>query len=287
MEPLQYTYVIVLLLLAAATPVVPDMVRLRPGTYLAGSPPEEARAAGHPPELAAHEQPVRRVRIRRAFAIMRTEVTRDAFSLFVEASGWRPDGACSHLVDGSANRWSTDPQRSWRNPGFEQSGRHPVVCVNLADARAYARWLSAQTGRRFRLPTGDEWEHAARAGTAGPRWWRPDSVACRFANLSDQRRADAHNGGVSDPAKFFACDDGHLFTAPVASYRPNGWGLFDMLGNVWEWTTDCVVAGCQSVFDRGGSWTNSPRYVRSASKHPEKAEARTTVLGFRLVEDLR
>jgi formylglycine-generating enzyme len=271
------------LLLAAE---VPSMIRIAPGAFMAGSAAQETQAAGHPPELAAYEQPVRLVRMTRAFAMMRTEVTREAFGRFVAATGWRPDGPCSHLVDGPANRWRADLSRNWSRPGFEQDARHPVVCVNLADAQAYARWLSAQTGRRFRLPSGDEWEYAARAGTVSARWWRDEARSCAAANLSDRRRARAHNGGEVDPAKFFACDDGYVFTAPVGSFRANPWGLRDMLGNVWEWTTDCVDAACRSVFDRGASWTNSPRYVRAAAKHPELRDARTTVLGFRLVEDL-
>ena len=271
--------------LLAVSPL-PEMVRIRPGVFSAGSTPHETRTAGYPDELARHEQPLRRVRIRAGFAIMRTEVTRGAFARFAAATGWKPDGPCSHLVDGPGNRWSAEWSTNWRNPGFVQDDRHPVVCVSLADAKAYAKWLSTETGRRFRLPTCDEWEYAARAGARGPRWWS-GGAECGHANLSDRRRAQAHNGGSIDAARFFACDDGHVFTAPVGSYRPNRWGLHDMLGNVWEWTTDCVDSACVSAFDRGASWTNSPRYVRAATKHPERADARTTVLGFRLVEDLR
>jgi formylglycine-generating enzyme required for sulfatase activity len=124
---------------------------------------------------------------------------------------------------------------------------------------------------------------------------------CEHANLSDISRAKAHNGGIADPATYFACDDGHVFTAPVGSFRVNPWGLHDMLGNVWEWTLDCLAqtqvgapsdtsprtdGDCASRINRGGSWTNSPKYVRAAAQHPDLADARTTVLGFRLVEDL-
>jgi formylglycine-generating enzyme len=269
-------------LLAAAAPA---MVRIEPGRFVYGSHAAETKAAGYPDTLAAREQPARVVTIVKAFAIGRTEVTRGDFARFVRATGWKPDGPCSTLVDGPANRWVADPAYDWRNPGFTQTDRHPVVCVTIADANAYARWLSGDTGRSFRLPSGPEWEYAARAGTATPRWWI-DGNDCAYANLSDRRRAQAHNQGNLDPAKFFACDDGHIFTAPVASYRPNAWGLYDMLGNVWEWTSDCLTPDCASYMDRGASWTNSPRYVRAAARHPDLTGARTTVLGFRLVEDL-
>jgi formylglycine-generating enzyme required for sulfatase activity len=159
-----------------------------------------------------------------------------------------------------------------------------VVCVNLADATAYAAWLSRKTGRHFRLPTGDEWEYAARAGTVGRLPWQGD--ICHYANVGDVSRARAHNRGVVDPATFMRCDDGHVTTAPVASYRPNAWGLYDMIGNVWEWTTDCDGDNCASHLDRGASWGNSPKYVRVAAKHPDLVGARTSVLGIRIVEEL-
>ena len=226
------------------------------------------------------------VRIGPDLAIQRTEVTRDDFARFVAATGWKPDGPCSYLADGPSNRWDADMGHDWRNPGFAQTGRHPVVCVSHLDAERYARWLNEQTGSHYRLPTGDEWEYAARAGTAGMRWWG-DAEPCHYANVSDRIRARVHNRGTTDPAKFFACDDGYVQTAPVRSFKPNAWGLYDMLGNVWEWTSDCAPEGCVSHINRGGSWTNSPRYLRAAARHPDKTGARTTVLGFRLVEDLR
>lgn len=279
-----------LIVLSAATERAPDMVRIAPGSFVAGSSSSETDAVHYPPDFAAREQPARTVTVMRPFAIGRTEVTRGQFARFVAATGWKPDGPCSYLADGPSNRWVADMAHDWRHPGFDQTDRHPVVCVNLADAQTYAHWLSRETGRRFRLPSNIEWEYAARAGTTAQRWWeaRPDLNPCAQANLSDHRRAVAHNNAELDPERFFACDDGHVFTAPVASYRPNPWGLYDMLGNVWEWTTDCLStdSDCRSHIDRGASWTNSPKYVRAAAQHPDLVEARTTVLGFRLVEDL-
>lgn len=284
----------------AARPIMPEMVRVPAGHFVAGSTPAETDAAHYPPANAAREQPQRVVIMPRPFAIARTEVTRDAFARFVADTGWRADGACSFLADGPTNRWESDAAHDWRNPGFAQDGRHPVVCVNLADARAYAAWLSRKTGRAFRLPSANEWEYAARAGTTGALPWR--GKICRYANIADASRARAHNRGVIDPATFAACDDRHVQTAPVGSFRPNPWGLYDMIGNVWEWTLDCddpsergpapdarprTSGACTSRVDRGASWTNSPKYVRVAARHPDLVVARTTVLGIRLIEDLR
>ncbi len=279
------------------------MVRIVPGRFVAGSSKAETDAAHYPDVNAAREQPAREVLVARPYAIARTEVTRREFARFVTATGWRPDGPCAFLADGPSNMWKADDTHDWRNPGFAQTDDHPVVCVNLADARTYATWLSAQTGRHFRLPSNTEWEYAARAGTTSALPWQQDraDAMCRHANIADARRAKVHNDGVVDPAKFEPCDDGYVETAPVASFLPNQWGLYDMIGNVWEWTEDCLNANqvgapvdtsprrtgdCASHIDRGASWTNSPKYIRTAAQHPDLVDARNTVLGFRLVEDL-
>lgn len=285
-------------------PIVPDMVRLPAGQFTMGSDPAETDAVHYPAEYAAREQPARVVTIVRPFAIARTEVTRAAFARFVTATGWKPDGPCSWLADAQKKTWVPDAAHHWLNPGFAQTGRHPVVCVNLADAEAYARWLSARTGRAFRLPSSAEWEYAARAGTRTTFWWGDTAGAalCRNANIAGQERARADGRDGSDRASYATCNDGHAFTATVGSYRPNPWGLYDMLGNVWEWTRDCLnpdqrgapgdanprkTGDCASHIDRGASWTNSPKYVRLAAQHPDLIGARTVVLGFRLVEDLQ
>jgi len=281
---------------------VPAMVRLAPGSFVAGSSSAETDAIHYPALNAGREQPQRVVTVGRGFAIGRTEVTRGQFAQFVAATGWKPDGPCSFLTEGPDRKWVADVAHDWQHPGYVQTDAHPVVCVDLADATAYAAWLSARTGRHFRLPSNTEWEYAARAGTTTPRFWdaRPGANPCAFANLSDRRRAVAHNGGKLDPLAYFECDDGYVATAPVGLFKPNPWGLHDMLGNVWEWTRDClndsqlgapddtsprVTGDCASHMDRGASWGNSPKYVRAAAQHPDLIGARTSVLGFRLVED--
>ena len=289
--------------LAMPAPDMPTMVHIAPGRFVAGSSPAETDAVHYPALNAAREQPEREVTITRAYAIGRTEVTRGEFARFVHATHWRPDGPCSFLPATLGVKWTADRKHDWRHPGYVQNDRHPVVCVDLADAESYAAWLSGITGHHFRLPSNVEWEYAARAGTTTPHWWdnRADAAnPCAFANLSDLSRARADSHGGAHPAPNFACDDGFAATAPVASFLPNPWGLYDMLGNVWEWTADCLNADqrdaptdararggdCASHIDRGSSWGNSPKYVRAAAQHPDLVGARTVVLGFRLVEDL-
>jgi formylglycine-generating enzyme required for sulfatase activity len=186
---------------------------------------------------------------------------------------------------------------SWRSPGLVQTDSHPVLCVSWNDARAYAQWLSKKTGKRYRLPTEAEWEFAARAGSPAARYWGDDPVqACRFANVADQSRQQTWGFGQKHE-----CTDGHYFTAPAGGYVPNRFGLYDMLGNVWEWTEDCANASyagapsdgsawlagdCAQRMLRGGSWSTVPRFARSATRHKNTADHRDNLTGFRLARSL-
>ncbi len=172
----------------------------------------------------------------------------------------------------------------------------PVVEVSWFDATAYARWLSEQTGRRYRLPTEAEWEYAARGQAGTARFWGDDSSgACRYASVADLT-AQRVWGAVD----IHGCEDGQPVAAPVASFLPNAFQLHDMLGNASEWTcsefvsdygghelrcaTDDINRNPQRVV-RGGSWDDAPRYVRSADRNGRNATTRSNDLGFRLVRE--
>ncbi len=130
---------------------------------------------------------------------------------------------------------------SWRAPGFEQADRHPAVCVSWRDAQAYVAWLSAETGERYRLPSEAEWERAARAGTETQRYWGDgEADQCAY-----------ENGRTGGPGG--RCEDGMTYTAPVGSYAANGFGLFDLLGNVREWVEDCWHDDYAGAPDDGGA----------------------------------
>jgi formylglycine-generating enzyme required for sulfatase activity len=145
-------------------------------------------------------------------------------------------------------------------PGDEGWGRgnQPVITVSWNDAQAYVQWLSQRTGQRYRLLTSEEWEIAARAGTTTNFSWGDQDPVC------DQ---SARNG-----ANFSACTDDR--TRPVGSFQPNGFGLYDVHGNVWEWVED--AEGSSRVL-RGGSWDDGPQYLRWA--YPE---SRYGIIGFRV-----
>lgn len=279
-------------------PDCPRMVVIPAGEFTMGSPALEAGRG-------LDEGPQRQVQIAQAFALGRSEVTVAEFRRFAEESGYRTEAerdaraqGCSGFIYADPAARSTDPQTiNWRSPGVAQADSHPVLCVSWNDARAYAQWLSKKTGRRYRLPTEAEWEYAARAGSAGSRYWGDDpGQACRFANVADQSRFQTWGFGQKHE-----CTDGHYFTAPAGGFSPNRFGLYDMLGNVWEWTEDCwsasyagapadgaawLAGDCAQRVSRGGSWSTVPRFARSAARHKNAADHRDNLTGFRLARTL-
>jgi hypothetical protein len=145
-------------------------------------------------------------------------------------------------------------------------GNRPVTNVSWNDAQAYVQWLSSQTGERYRLLTEAEWEYAARAGTTTNFSWGDQDPVC------DQ---SAGNG-----ANFGGCTDDR--TRPVGSFQPNGFGLYDVHGNVWEWVEDCYDGSCSSRVIRGGSWANGPGWLRSPFRLWSYPGENDNVVGFRV-----
>ena len=293
-------------------------VRVPAGEFMMGSDESPQALARAFPQadakrlaLLADEAPVHRVRITHAFWLGQTQVTVGQFRHFVEASGYVPesirDGTGGYgynptydparTVRGDAFE-GRDPRYSWQNPGFAQTGEHPVVNVTWNDAQAMARWLGAQAGRRCRLPTEAEWEYAARAGTR-TRYPAGDdpAVLLASANTFDQSSA-AH--WPRWRAQAGAGSDGYAFTAPVGRFAPNAFGLRDMIGNVWEWVGDWYGEDyyARSPVDdppgpaegtvrvrRGGSWHTWPLYARCAYRNWNSPGTRYTLVGIRLVMD--
>ena len=242
-------------------PELPEMMIIPAGSFLMGSPPGERGRK-------ANEGPEHRVDFRRAFAMSRDLVT------FNEWDACVAEGGC---------RQYTPSDVHWGR------GEHPVVNVNSSDAQNYAAWLSAKTGKTYRLPTESEWEYAARAGTATP-YFQGYSLTTDEANYN----------GVDYPA------DGspgiyRQTTTPVGIFAANGFGLTDMEGNVWEWTEDCwnpdyrgatsdgsarTTGDCNRRVVRAGAFNNTPANARSAFRFWEVGQLRSALIGFRLVREL-
>ena len=209
----------------------------------------------------ATEQPLRDVNIKK-FAMGQSEVTFEEYDRFAISTG--------RLLP--------------RDEGWGR-GNRPVINVSWEDAVNYAKWLSQETGSRYRLPTESEWEYAARSRGKDEIW----------AGTSDQEQ-------LGNYAWFNSNSAGR--TQPVGTKTPNGLGLKDMSGNVWEWVEDCWHddynnaptngsawlkgngGNCGVRLRRGGGWTDSPISLRSSARNWYSADTRSTLIGFRLAQDI-
>jgi len=229
------------------------------------------------------------------FYMGKYEVTVGQWRAFVEATGYKSEAEKEGWAYGwdKEKGWVKKEGIYWDRPGFAQADDSPVTCISWNDAVAFAAWLSKKAGKAFRLPTEAQWEYACRGGTATARYWgdSPDD-ACGYANVADQSAKRVFSDWT-----IHECDDGYVYTSPVGHYKPNGYGLYDMLGNVWEWCADWygkdyygnsprrnpmgpATGKCRVV--RGGSWGVMPRSVRSAVRDWYRPGKRNVNLGFRL-----
>ena len=264
-------------------PTCPELVVVPAGTFLMGSPSYE-------PGRDEDEGPVHQVTIGQAFAVGKYEVTVGEYGSFVETTGYEGESEC-YVRTGE--QWKEEKGRSWQNPGYRQTERDPVVCVSWQDARAYAEWLSRQTDKTYRLLSEAEWEYVARAGTTTARYWgEREGEQCRYANGADSRTN--FKWGLS-------CDDGYARTALVGRYQANEFGLYDLLGNAWEWVQDCwneryvgapsdgrawESGDCSHKILRGGSWYNNPMILRSANRYRYTLNFRNYSSGFRIARSV-
>ncbi|TDP32741.1 formylglycine-generating enzyme required for sulfatase activity [Idiomarina aquatica] len=209
----------------------------------------------------ANERPATTESIARPFGITDTEITVTDFRKFVNDTAYvteaEKNGSCAVLQNGMPK---FNDSLNWRNPGFSQSETSPVVCVSLNDAQAYTQWLTQKSGFDYNLPTEAQWEYAARAGTETDFWWGND---VGFG------KANCRNCGS---------DWSNQRTAPVGSFQRNPWGLFDTVGNVWEWTTSE-----QSSVVRGGAWNFAPSLARVSTRMELPADFSSNYIGFRVV----
>ncbi len=269
-----------MILLAALAVLVPDMVELPAGEYMAGAQEYEWEAWGQDNRFRRYydsQVPRHRVIVQR-FAMGRYEVTVGQYRQFAKDTGRRHDDGCELFKN---NTVIMDYTRSWGDPGYWYSDDYPVTCVNWSDADAYARWLSKKTSRKFRLPSEAEWEYAARAGSDTMHTWGngfDGTSACLFANVS--RRT-------------FGCEDGYPEAAPVGSFPPNKWGLHDMEGNAGEWTGTCwhrytepIPTTCSGYVHRMMFWGTSWWDSRLANRSGSHQGTRYNFRGFRVAEDL-
>jgi formylglycine-generating enzyme required for sulfatase activity len=239
----------------------PQMVAIPAGTFRMGSPAaEQGRFDSEGPQHLVSL---------RAFALGKYDVTTGQFLIFLRDTRYQP-APCDPIL---GLGWKTTIQGLAYPPGETDPPLEPASCLNWNDAQAYITWLNGkvrdlpsaakQHGGPYRLPSEAEWEYAARAGTTTSRWWG-DAIGTDKANC---------NGCGSQW-------DNRLI-APVGSFGPNPFGLDDMLGNIWQWVEDCwnenyvgaptngsawLAGDCKKRVMRGGSWSNMPVFIRSATR---------------------
>jgi len=268
----------------------PTMVVVPAGSFLIGADDTE-------PDVQIYDHPTRAVTIKRSFALAQTEVTRGQYKAFMRESAHPAPGPCN-VWDGE---WLDDGAYDWLNPGYQQGDDHPVVCVGWYDALAYVHWLNTKNKHTYHLPSESGWEYAARAGTQTARYWGDAAdEACAYANVADETF-----GAKYPEREIHTCDDGAVSTALVKSYKPNAYGLYDMIGNVWEWVFDCWSFDhhewtgderpitdtdyCDKRVIKGGGFSSEKRYTRSATRSRDPIpDARLYLIGFRVaaaVED--
>lgn len=264
-----------------------EFVWIPGGCFVMGSPRGEQ---GRDPD----EGPTHEVCLD-GFWMGRFEATREQFNIFARATGYKTESEVEGFSWIYTGRWEKSEGFNWRNSGFTQDGKHPVVNVSWNDAKAMARWLSKKNKTVFRLPTEAEWEYACRAGTDTARYWGDSAEdACDYSNAADRTAKQEYPAWLTDN-----CTDGYVYTSPVGQFTPNSFGLYDMLGNVWEWCEDSYERDAYKkhkkknplfrsrtpdIVIRGGSWYSRPKYVRSASRdHLHTSHRRGNDVGFRLV----
>lgn len=225
----------------------PELTAIPPGSFQMGSN-----------DLYEFEKPVHPVTVR-GFYLGTREVSLDEWDRCVN------EGGCNYRPD---------------DRGLGR-GKRPVTDIHWNDANAYLAWLSARTGKRYRLPSESEWEYSARAGTTTTYPW---------GQSLEKDRANCL--GCNEPPRRSAVASGQ--------YPPNAFGLYDMAGNAAEWVADCwsenyraaprdgsayVVPGCRERVLRGGSFNNDPRYLRSAARFKYEADVRFYTNGFRVARE--
>lgn len=275
----------------------PELVVVPLGSFQMGSPENE-------PDRKGNEGPRFAVRIERGFALARSETTVGQFRAFIEATGYTPSSAqngSSTIYDERSGSMTARSGVSWESDhnGRPAAADLPVIHVSWVDAKAYADWLSQETGKRYRLPSEAEFEYVLRAGTQTRYPWGEGNPTRLVGNLTgDGDRSDTRRNWVN---AFPDYEDGYWGPAPVRSYEANRFGIHDVNGNVSEWVEDCwhdnyqrapadgsawVNPGCNRRVIRGGSWASSPDQARSAFRLTASPTTTNARLGFRVAREL-
>jgi len=278
------------------------MVRIPAGAFIMGSSESDISwalgtlAQGQPVSLE-NEYPFHKVRISRPFFMSVTEVTVAQFREFVDETGYITDAEDEkggQVFNTETNQFERKAGTSWKNPGWTVSPDQPVVMVSHNDAQAFVEWLTAKEKLPYKLPTEAQWEYAARGGIAAAQFpWGDELPDGRRANYADKNTDFAWRDRTAD--------DGNKYVAPVGSYEPNGFGLYDMAGNVLEWVRDYYSEDYyrftpevdpegpghgENRVMKGGEWTFSPVNLRCAFRGWARPDLAFYNGGFRVIIEM-
>ena len=275
----------------------PAMVVIPTGSFQMGAPDNED-------DHKAAETPQHQVTIGKGFAMARSAITVGQFREFVRASGYVPDSVKldgASVYDEQSGALRDDPRATWQDDyaGHRAGENLPVVNISWGDAKAYADWLSQRTGKVYRLPSEAEFEYALRGGTTTRYWWGDGTPTRPVENLTGS--GDRSHIGRRWSHAFRGYSDGYWGPAPVMTFAPNPFGLYDIDGNVSQWAQDCwhesyvsaptdgsgwLNPGCSTHVVRGGSWGSSPEQVNSAYREGADGSMRSGRVGFRVLREL-
>jgi sulfatase modifying factor 1 len=283
----------------------PEMVMIPPGIA-----PATVDMVGMENSLNSLGEPIRYkqdIAIGRPLLIGRYPVTQAEFDLFLAETGYPGTTFSANFVTQSYQAWRgplPGSKGGWPGTGFDPGEQHPVISVAYEDAKEYALWASGKSGKEYFIPDERTWQYCARAG-AGSRFYWGDDVAgiCNYANIADQALRQLKPETTAQDA-FVECNDGFPYLAPVGSLKPNAFGLYDTLGNVWEWCDDelndlLIVASPAFAFGTftgrasgklrkvcGGSWATPPRHLGLWAYEAAGSDLRDNTVGFRVCRRL-
>lgn len=275
----------------------PTMVVVPTGKYMMGAPDDE-------PGRTDSQTPQHEVAIGKGFALSQTDITVGQFREFVRASGYKPESVTqggASVYDEGTGVMRDVSNATWADDyaGHPATDHLPVVNISWNDAHAYVQWLSQRTGKTYRLPSEAEFEYALRAGSTTRYWWGSGTPKTKVENLTGSLDRSPSKRRWSHAFQNYG--DGYWGPAPVMSFAPNAFGLYDMDGNVSEWMSDCwhdnyvrapvdgsswINPGCSVRVVRGGSWGSSPEQANSAYRQGADASVRSGRVGFRIVREL-
>lgn len=275
----------------------PQMVVLPHGGFMMGALPGDEDADDN-------EKPRHPVRFERGFAMGVREITVGEFRRFVDATGYQARAVrrgFSMAYDERTGNFLRRSNVDWRSDyvGRPAGDTMPVLHVSAKDAQAYVDWLTAQSGRRYRLPSEAEFEYAFRNGSSERYPWGEGTPPEGAGNMTGA--LDRSPSGRTWGNAFAGYGDGYWGPAPVGSFQPNTWGVHDLAGNVSEWMADCwhatyrrapgdgsawVNPGCRDQVIRGGSWASSPVQTRASWRALAQVDTTNARIGFRVVRDL-